>query len=618
MFGSMRAIAATISGLVVLSAAPPPGDLLFRNVRVFDGQRVIARTDVWIGDEKIRAIGQNLKVPAGTPAMEGSGRTLLPGFIDAHNHSYTRTGLEQELIFGVTTELGMQNDPAFVAEIKREQASGQSLNLADMRSSGWPATAPGGHGTEGGLPVPVITAPDQAAGFVQQRRKAGSDYLKIIFEDGSLFHGKSPNLTKSTVAALARAAHDAGLLAVAHIGNRQGAIDTIEAGVDGLAHLFIDRPPEPGFGSFVADHRAFAIPTLTVLDSASRKPSGASLATDARLEPYLTLEAIRNLTTTGPHKLVIPVNFDYALQTVKQLRRAGVPILAGTDAPSEGTWFGASIHRELELLVHAGMTPIEALAAATSVPASIFHLTDRGGIAKGKRADLVLVNGDPSKDIKHTRAIVGVWKRGVRVDRESLRSQISRQKAENAKLRRAAPPRGSASGIISNFEDGKLAAAFGTGWSTTTGESKLSTVAMTVVQSGAGSSGSSMQISGEIKSDTRYPIAGAVFSPGATPLLPANLSLWKNLSFWVKGNGGACQLLVFTHSGGDVPAIQPFSTDGTWRRVVFPFTSLGNSDGFDISSVLFVAGPKGGKFTFQLDDVALGRQPPRRHTTRQP
>jgi imidazolonepropionase-like amidohydrolase len=88
--------------------------------------------------------------------------------------------------------------------------------------------------------------------------------------------------------------------------------------------------------------------------------------------------------------------------------------LAGTDAPGPGTTYGASLHWELEHLVDAGMAPAAAIAAATSVPSRIFGMTDRGQIKPGMRADLVLVAGDPSKQIRDTRNIVAIWKRGVR------------------------------------------------------------------------------------------------------------------------------------------------------------------------------------------------------------
>jgi imidazolonepropionase-like amidohydrolase len=110
-----------------------------------------------------------------------------------------------------------------------------------------------------------------------------------------------------------------------------------------------------------------------------------------------------------------------ATTAVRQLAAAGVPLLAGTDTglPTAALGvigYGATLHGELELLVQAGLTPTQALAAATSAPAAAFRLTDRGRIQPGTRADLTLVNGDPTADIRNTRNVIAVWKRGVRLD----------------------------------------------------------------------------------------------------------------------------------------------------------------------------------------------------------
>lgn len=102
---------------------------------------------------------------------------------------------------------------------------------------------------------------------------------------------------------------------------------------------------------------------------------------------------------------------------MRRLRAAHVPVLAGTDALNPGVVHGASLHRELELLVHAGLSPSEALSAATFVPAACFHLDDRGRVAPGLRADLVLVDGDATRDVLATRRIVTVWRAGLPVDR---------------------------------------------------------------------------------------------------------------------------------------------------------------------------------------------------------
>src|SRR4029077_12579152 len=154
------------------------------------------------------------------------------------------------------------------------------------------------------------------------------------------------------------------------------------------------------------------------------------------------------------------------------------PLLAGTDAPNPGTAHGASIHRELELLVQAGLTPIEALTAATAAPARAFHLDDRGRIVPGLRADLLLVKGDPTADITATRDIVSVWKFGVEADRPAYRAAV-----EKANASRASAPAGSESGLVSDFEDGKATAKYGAGWdiSTDSVAQGKSTAAMKVI-----------------------------------------------------------------------------------------------------------------------------------------
>jgi imidazolonepropionase-like amidohydrolase len=102
------------------------------------------------------------------------------------------------------------------------------------------------------------------------------------------------------------------------------------------------------------------------------------------------------------------------------LHNAGVTILPGTDAPNPGTGYGVSMHAELLLLTESGLTPEEALHAATAAAAREFGLIDRGRIEPGRRADLLLVKGDPSKDIRATRDILGVWKAGAEINREEV------------------------------------------------------------------------------------------------------------------------------------------------------------------------------------------------------
>src|SRR5262249_38121266 len=140
-----------------------------------------------------------------------------------------------------------------------------------------------------------------------------------------------------------------------------------------------------------------------------------------------------------------PANLEYSLAATRLLHEAGVPILMGTDAAALGifgTAHGGSAHGELRLLVRAGLTPGEAVRAATALPAQHFGVTHRGAIKPGLQADLLLIDGDPTTDISASLSIEGVWRRGHRLDRERYRTSLALPAAANrpgGQNRRAAP-----------------------------------------------------------------------------------------------------------------------------------------------------------------------------------
>ena len=401
------------------AAEEPPGVFAIVNARIFDGVRLVPRGTVVVERGRIVASGPKVKPPRGAEVIAGAGATLLPGFIDAHTHVFD-DALERALVFGVTTELDMFTSPDFAQFLRDEQAETGAPGRADLRSAGFLATAPGGHGTQYGLPVPTLTGPGEAQDWVDARIGEGSDYIKIVSEDGSAFGGQRPTLDQETIAALIEAAHRRRKRAVVHVSTQEDAREAIEAGADGLVHIFMDQEPEPGFAPLVARRRAFVVPTLSVSESVTGVASGQSLIDDPRLAPYLTPGEVANLRrsfTVRPNALN---RLEHAFAAVQKLRAARVPILAGTDASNPGTAHGVSIHREMELLVEAGLKPVEALAAATSAPAQAFGLTDRGRIARGLRADLVLVQGHPGLDITATRDILRIWKGGHPVERPEI------------------------------------------------------------------------------------------------------------------------------------------------------------------------------------------------------
>lgn len=409
----------------------------FQQVHIFDGSRVLPDDTVVVQDSTISAVGNNLVPPPGATIVDGTGRTLLPGLIDAHTHTFG-PALQQALIFGVTTELDMFTDWRLAQSIKEQLATGEGEDLPDLRSAGTAITGLGGHGTQFGLSIPTIKGPHEAQEFVDARIAEGSDYIKIMYDSGKSLNRSYTNISKETLAALVEAAHQRGKLAVAHIIEYPAARDAIEVGADVLAHLFIDQMPDAEFGRLVAEHNVRVIPTLTVLESITGGPSGIAVLTDAWLAPYLSSGDIARLQSKyPPHGSGDHPRYAVAEAALRQLKAADVPILAGTDASMPGTMHGASLHHELELLVKAGLTAVEALTAATSIPARIFGLTDRGRIAPGLRADLVLVEGDPSRDILSTRRIRGVWKRGVEVDRRTYRARLEQERSENDRSRQS-------------------------------------------------------------------------------------------------------------------------------------------------------------------------------------
>jgi imidazolonepropionase-like amidohydrolase len=369
-----------ISALLLASAAMLSGTepTFIQNARAFDGIRMLPRASVLIVDGKIQGVGPDLVPPTGARIIDGAGKCLLPGLIDAHAHIQSPEDLKTALTFGVTTYLDMFTLHTLAAAMRAEQQAGKGLDRADLRSAGTLVTAPGGHGTEYGVPIPTLAKAEDAQAFIDARIAEGSDYIKLIKDDGSAFGFHRPTLDRPALAAAIAAAHLRKKLAIVHIATLQDARDALESGADGIAHIYAG-PPDPSIAREAATRHTFWTPTLAVITQGCPKVEDCATA----------------------------------FEIVHQMKAAGVRILAGTDVPNPGTAHGASLHAELELLVKSGLTPLEALASATSQPADAYGLTDRGRIAAGLRADLVLLQGEPDRDIRATRNIVAVWRLGV-------------------------------------------------------------------------------------------------------------------------------------------------------------------------------------------------------------
>lgn len=573
------------------------GTFAVTNVRIFDGTAMTPKGTVVVTNGRIAAVGPDAQAPAGAEVIDGSGATLLPGFIDSHTHAFG-DALQRALVFGVTTELDMFTAHQFAQAIRTEQAKDGAPGRADLRSAGTLATAPGGHGTQFGMPIPTLTKPEEAQAWVDARIAEGSDYIKIVSEDGKAYSLELPGLDQSVIAAVIEAARKRDKLAVVHASTQDRARAAVESGASGLVHIFADRAPEPGFAALVAGKKAFVVPTLTVVESTTGVASGKTLSEDARIAPYLRSDEVVSLGRSFPSRPNAPNRLEHALSAVRQLEAAGVTILAGSDAPNPGTAHGASIHREMELLVSAGLSPTEALAAATSAPARAFGLTDRGRIAPGLRADLVLVKGDPGQDVTATRNILRIWKAGHPVERPKM------EPAKAAAPQAEKPSAPALSGLVSDFEDG-LTARFGLGWMESTDKfaGGQSEVKKELVSGGVQGS-KALEISGETKKGFAFPWAGMMFSPGERPMAPANLSGVKEISFWAQGDGGTYQIMVFATRLGQMPAMQSFVAGPEWKQHTLPLSAFG-VDGSDVTGLFWGGGPDVRTFRFRIDDVRL-------------
>jgi imidazolonepropionase-like amidohydrolase len=261
---------------------------LIRGVRVFDGAQVIPRTDVLIDDDSI-AVYKSQRVDV---EIDGLGKTLIPGLIDAHTHNVDGD-LAQALTFGVTTELDMFCLPSNLARQRRVAA--ERDDVADIRSSGVLATAPGGHPSQIMFADPslkerygdavgafdTVSSANEAQSFVAKRVAEGIDYLKIVIDSGKASGMNLPVLEPDTVAALVRAGHAAGLKTIAHAVTVDDATTALDAGIDALAHVWADASPEDStskeLAAKVAAKKVFVISTLTYFETITGGKDGIEL-----------------------------------------------------------------------------------------------------------------------------------------------------------------------------------------------------------------------------------------------------------------------------------------------------------------------------------------------------
>jgi len=437
--------------------------LLIRDVRIFVGDgRVIEVGGVLVKNGKIEHIYEGATPDAKevrAEAVEGSGKTLLPGLIDVHVHLAASGGfsgsaadnqpdktmpraLAAYLYSGITAVKSVGDPLDQILKVRSMVNSGEPLG-AELFTCGPMFTASGGHGTEyfKNLPeqfrksaeeqtVRTPKTPEEAKQQVDELKRRGVDGIKAILEAGAagmLFN----RMDVSMLRAVAEEARAQKLPITMHTGDSRDVADALNAGTDGIEHGSMrDQIPDALFAQMKAQGVAYD-PTLTVAEAfldiagGSLDPFERPLVLQAG--PAALIESSKKfLASTDGAKMrdqikAFPLNMELAKQNLLAAWKAGVMLVTGSDAGNPLVLHGPTIQREVELWVDAGIPPAVALQAATYNAARLLGAGNRMGLIKeGYDANFLLVDGNPVKEIKQIESIQSVIFKGERVSRSEL------------------------------------------------------------------------------------------------------------------------------------------------------------------------------------------------------
>src|SRR5262245_60075449 len=385
--------------------------------------------------DRIEAVGArgSLKIPAGAKIIPAQGKTLIPGLINLHGHvgmtkglkasreNYSKENilaqLKQYARYGVTTVMSLGTDFEPMFEIR-----GPAKAVEDPRTTvftagrgftgknGYPAVLPG----YAGIPREVDTV-EQVKSNLDELARQKVDVVKIWVDD---HWGHYQKLRPELYGAVITEAHKHNLRVMAHLFYLEDARKLVEAGLDGMAHSIRDREVDDSLIRLLKERKAFAIPTLTREESTFIYANPPAFLDDPFFKKWVDSEVITTLKDPAYGKKVRsdPDFAKYegqlmiAKKNLKKLWDAGVLVGFGTDTGPPGRFQGYFEHRELELMVQSGLTPSQALQAATSNAAECLHIAgDYGTLEAGKRADLLLLDANPLEDILNSRKINQVW-----------------------------------------------------------------------------------------------------------------------------------------------------------------------------------------------------------------
>ena len=411
--------------------AAPAGDLVLTGANVVDpATRTVAVRDLFVHD------GQLVATRAETHdarRLDVAGKWILPGLVDAHTHSEGNANptwvpdddlgpvgtAKAMLMAGVTAFVDLAGSEGKLLPLRDAWRDGPSPG-AEMLAAG-PAFAKGFKGLQKpGDGMRAIMSPDDAKVQLEQLAVKKPDVIKILQD-----HNNGLAMPLDSLAALVTAAKAHGFPIITHIGTWDDARDAMLAGVDVITHLNDDAIVPEDVARLMADRHVISMPTLAVQCDMINLQADKTILEDPLLVAVTSAslrEAYRARAKFNPKARSALVwqkqCFTNDRISMTRLLRAGVTMMAGSDASNVGVFQGFSLHRELELLVDAGATPWDALAAATIVPARLFKRA--WGVSPGDAANLLVLDASPLAAITNTKRIHAVVFRGRVVDRTAL------------------------------------------------------------------------------------------------------------------------------------------------------------------------------------------------------
>jgi imidazolonepropionase-like amidohydrolase len=423
--------------------------VLYVNARLIpgDGRPAIERAALLVRDGRVARVGRagEVALPQGAARVDLAGKTVIPTFINAHTHvgfqkggTYARENYSREVIlddlnralhFGITTVVSQGIDPGDTAfRIRAEQADGTlggARLLLAGRGIGFPNAGPGADSYRG--IAYSVTTPEEGRQAVREQAAQKVDLIKIWVDDRN---GRAPRMTPDVSHAIIDEAHRHGLKVNAHVFYLSDVTDLTNAGIDGFAHLARDKELDDATVRAIVTRGVVMMTTLGTPERTTHTsvPAAFGAWLDGPVRdaaPLSMLERVKAAFVDRDQATAAANRERYTIlqRTVARLAKAGARIALGSDTGIQDHPFGITDHREMELLVEAGMTPMQVLTAATSTSAAYLKRGDEGVLAAGKRANFIVLDANPLDDITNTRRIAAVYVNGRQIDRRPLRTQ---------------------------------------------------------------------------------------------------------------------------------------------------------------------------------------------------